>query len=402
MSTPITCAKTGEVNLRACLKQPFLDYTLFASRAPNLGGVYLTGISDAGGPTLTGYVSYIDNGTNQSLKSNTTDYDESFQGGYYTGAKFMAFTVTGLEYQVGVTPHTYADADNTSAAAMTITNVGHAGVAIPQIGGFPVGFNFKMCGPSLAGGDEMSWFEDQSTELHFLTSDGASLTRQQAFEITDETEGLNDYAGHAFSWLSDGESIWLLSTDNIAPQIFRLVRFTPTAIGDPFDYEKFTLTFDDANITTEALETGIYILATTDNTFIVEIPAYKIDGTYIFGRVKHLEVTKDGTGYTEYFVTGSEACADFCANNSIHLTKTASGAPRLYTQSYGVHGETVGTYDLTCTGNQGHVYAKKRTLGPPIITTGNLIPSGDMNAGSDVFKASGDMGPGNMLWKETK
>ncbi len=396
--TPITCTRIATVNLRACLKQAFVEDIVLPNPGPNFGAIKWNG---SGQPTH--YGSYLDADTsindpaNQSYFSSITLTDGPVGGGFYTGTKLMMPSDDGTDYFVNYVDHLISDADDLTPPALTAVNIGNGALSIAS-----VDTNYEVAGVSLEGGDQVSWFEGRTTEVHFLTATTAALTRMQAYELTGG-ETFHNTTLHATHWLSDGTDIWLLHTgNNSAPRAVRLFRFTPTAVGDPFDYEKFEITFDDADLNTAAaLSPGIAVLSTTDDTFLTIV--FDPDA---WANVRYLEITKDGTGYTEYVVTGNAAVTAFGEQHVPYLIKTAGGSPRLIGYSYDRYGigepYPTGTYDLTCLGRQGHVHAKKRTLGPPIITTGNLIPSGDMNAGSDVFKASGDMGPGNMLWKETK
>ncbi len=401
--TPVTCVKAGEVSLRACLKAPFVGNTIYPSYSPNLSAVEITGGGNVNNRELGNYASYIDNGANQCFFSNLTDPDGGLIGGYYTGSKLMARALKAGAYTIGYVSQAYADADDLTAPALTLVNVGYD-LTVPtdptELNEF---IDYEQSGPSSVGGDTFAWLEGRQTTVHILTGTTSAFTRKQAFSL-DGAEQFRDFSAVSLSWIYDGSDFWLPSQLYDTPFKLLITRFTETDVGDPYDFEKFEVTFDDAALNTAIGTYGIAVRPSTDSdTFFVQIVDYSA-----FGNVKYVEVSKDGTSYTLYTVTGNAAAEAFVNVNLYVPMRDGSGAIKLIGWGYEV-GDSydTGTYDLTCgngvgTVNQGHVHAKKRTLGPPIITTGNLIPSGDMNAGSDVFKASGDMGPGNMLWKETK
>ncbi len=399
--TPITCTKAATVNLRACLGAPFIERPVYPLTSPNYHSV----LRDIGTGAFLNYASYIDNGTDQCFFSDFTDPDDGNFGGFYTGSKFMAVTQIGTDYHVGYVSQAYSDADDTTAPALTTANIGHAVTAIGTV-------RYSPCGRSEAGGDQISWLEGQTGEVHFMTATTSGLTRQQAFEL----DAGEDYIGlllQTNGWIYDGTDFWMMaaagssgSHKQFGPFTQLVIRFKPTELGDPFDYDKFSVTFDDSTINDQFVTYQMTAAAGGGSHMAGLYAGYDYDTQTPFGRTRYFEISKDGTSYTEYVVSGNQAVIDFAFNNVPTVTKRHDGSIRLvgWAFSSGSGGLTPGTYDLTCTGttNQGHVHAKKRTLGPPIITTGNLIPSGDMNAGSDVFKASGDMSPGDMLWKETK
>lgn len=397
--TARSCAKAGEVNMRVCLKSPFAtQHVYLPQHGWNVGQVKMTGV-DPINSTLAGYINYINDGSDSSLFTDLADPDQAQWGGYYTGAKFMAVALNGGDYSVGVVAHAVTDADDTTAPSMTVTNVGDGGTAPP--GSFTSSdgpTDVHLAGPSEAGGDEISWFEGRSTTVHFLTSDGSTITRQQAFPL-DGSEQFRDFAmGRVASWIYDGSDFWHISYRRSSSPRVLLTRFKPTTVGDPYDYTKYELTFDDPDMDALVLAgIGPFFSCTTANSFFLQAA----DLTS-FGNIKWLEIAKDGTSYTEYFFTGNDVTTDFAENNVPFLARNPSGTLRLTGTAYTGDGYPVGTYDLTCGGGrkQGHVYTQIiRT--PPESGSGNLIPSGDMQAGDDVFSPSGNANDGgdHLLWR---
>ncbi len=394
--TPVTCNLAETVNLTACLKAPFVGYTVYAQKAPNLGRVEYAG-STVDAKTIEGYASYIDNGTDQSFLTDQTDPDFGAIGGFYTGTKFMTYALNAAEYSIGYVDHAYGDPDDLTGPGMTIVNVGDGGVTPPSFGVSADGpVDYELIGPSAAGGDRISWFEGRSTTMHFLTSTISTLTREQAFPL-EGGETFRDFANHAFSWIYDGSDFWLLTRKHASPFTIVLVRFVPTTVGGAYDYEKFEVTFDDTDLNTASAAYGIEIRTCTADTFIVSFLDYDV-----FGDVRFIEMSKDGTEYTLYNITGNEAAEAFATTNSLNLTKTAAGAPRLIGWSYESDVPAVGTYDMTCVAGrkQGHVSTQFIRTAPE-SGTGNLIPSGDMQGGSDVYAPSGNANDGgdHLLWR---
>lgn len=391
--TAVTCAKAGEVHLRACLKTPFItQHAYLAHDGWNVPQIKWTGANPASS-AITGYVSYLNDGTNESIKTDLVTPDQAQHGGHYTGAKLMAFALTGGNYFVGVIAHVAADADNTSAPSMTITNVGNAGTAPPAYGVQADGpIDRNNGGRAAAGGDRISWFEGRSTTMHFLTSDGTGLTRQQAFPI-DAPEVFQDFTAHnSGSWIYDSPNFWHLSCRpwNSAPRHLLLTRFVPTVVAAAYDYEKFQITFDSAALNTLMTDNGgAEIVGHTATHFFVQLVDYDS-----FGNWKYLEVSKDGTGYTEYFVTGSAAVEALVTSNAYYPQKLADGTLRLVGTAYSGDGPAIGTYDLTCTGQQGHIMAQKLRRGIVNSTeTDNAFLADD----TDTLGWSDD---DDLLWKD--
>ncbi len=389
--TPLTSNKIGEVQIRACMKPPFVDYTVFPTQyAGHLGATKYSGSA------LVGYASYLEDGADTSFIVNLSD-GNTLGRGFKAATKFMMWTAEGTDYHVYSVPHDVSDPDDLTGAALTNGNVGNDGMAIDG----STDISYLLVGRSAAGGDSISWLECRGADVYLLTSDGVTLNREQAFEL-EGAETFDDFSTRNVGWLYDGENFWYLcppSTDTgNGPPV--LVRFKPTAISDPYDYEKFEITFDDAYINSQILITSLFGISITGDTFI-----HAIADNDLFGSIMYIEVSRDGSEYTSYTITGNDAVAAFTDSSAPYLTRDSAGNPKLYGYGYGgLSDYALGTYDLTCTGatNQGHVYAKKRTLGPPIITSGYLVPSGDQQTGTSKFKLSGDMGPGFMLWKEVK
>lgn len=395
--TARTCAKTGEVNLTACLKPPFVDMPLYAERAPHFGNIQFNQFDDPLGMILDGYANWIESGSTTSYFTNLSPPGD-MAAGHYTGNKYMHYTLYNDQYRIWQVAHAYADPDDLTAPAFSHTDVGTGGETIGNI-------ERGLSGESLMAGDAISWFEQQGADIRWLSSDGSTLTREQAFPL-EGVEEFRDWMDNAFSWLTDESgNVWFLSnmSDTVgfydAPYKLRLIRFAPTAIGDPYDFEKFELTLSDSALNTRRVAHGGVTMCTTASTFIFEFP----DPGESFGQVKHLEISRDGTGYIEYSVTGDTETSDFCDEKSIHLTYKGTGARMLYTQGFG---GDVGTYDLTCDSevitptNQGHCYTRKRIRQRKPPASGFLIPSGDMNAGSDFLIPSGDQAGGKFKWTE--
>lgn len=358
--TPLTCTKSSEVNLLACLKPPFVNMPLYAERAPSLTNIQFD-IFDPDGTALAGYAHWVENGSDTSYFTNISPPGDK-QAGHWTGAKLMMYTVISDQYRIYQVAHVASDADDLTAPAFTHTDVGTAGETIGNI-------KNQLCGPSPLGGNRISWFEQQGADIRWLTSDGSTLTREQAFPL-EGVEEFRDWMDNAFSWLTDGSgNVWFLSamSDTAGfydpPYLMRLLRFKPTDIGDPYDFEKFEITLSDSALNTRRLAHGGITMATTATTFIFEFP----DPAESFGQTKILEVSRDGTSYVEYIVSGDTDTSDFCDEQGIHLTYKGTGDRMLYAQAFG--GDyAVGTYDLTCAGGtastQVHCYQRKRTRLP--------------------------------------
>ncbi len=399
--TPVTCTKAGNIGLRACLGDPFItQHAYLPQRGWNAGQVYISGVDPING-TLAGYINYINDGTDESLFTDLVDPNVAQWGGYYTGAKFMAFALNGGNYSVGVVAHAYTDPDDITAPSMTITNVGNAGTSPPgsySANDGPV--SVHQAGPSEAGGDRISWFEGRTTTMHFLTSDGTGLTREQAFPI-DGTEEFRDFSDQAATWIYDGSDFWVLSYIlSTSPGFLLLTRFKPTAVGDPYDYEKFHLTLSDS--ADQALAIGVvgsFALSVSEDHFFVEV----FDGSS-FGNVRWFKIAKNGTSYERFNITGNAAVTSFATHNVHYIVQNPDGRYRISCPAYTGDGYTVGTYDLLCSGatNQGHCYARKRTRLPRPNDHGFLIPSGDMNDGDDFLITSGDAGGGRFKWQRVQ
>lgn len=397
--TPLTCTKAGEVPMRLCLGSPFVGYVVFPVHAPNFAHIKY----NSGTGQIEQFASYIDNGT---LQSFITDEGASpIQGynfgGFYTGSKLMAHTRVGSNWYVGYINHAYADADNTSSAALTLVNLGNGGVAPIATTATDGAFPLDIWGESELGGDRISWLEGRTTEVHILTATTAALSRKQAFEIDTGSESWRIMRNNTSGMIYDGTSYWFLCRVGSSGTYFQtgpykllLVRFTPTTIGDPFDYDISEITFDDADINT-AIASVATAATVSGDTHHITIA----DSEYFAGR-RRIEIAKDGTSYTEYVLSGNATIEAMCQSNLPSIVRTAGGGTRAIGYAFESDSWAEGTYDLTCSGNkQGHIHTQ-RIRKAADNGTGNLIPSGDMDDGDDLMIPGGDMDSGsdNFIW----
>lgn len=408
--TPITCNRLGTVNVRCTLKTRLSAYVFYPRKAPNFTATRGSGE----------YTSYLDDGTDQSLLSNASDPDDVTTGPIYAATKLMTFAVSGSDYLVKYVDHAVTDPDDLSGPAMTSVNLGSAGEAIPTpaspsvYGGVAGG-----SGVSALGGDSISWMEARSTTMHLLTATTSALTREQAFPMTAATECLSSFVTRSPGVVYDGTDFWRLYVnddngslpgDDGGTGVFAiyLVRFAPTPVGEAYDYEKFQITFDDDTLNDAVLYSAMAGYCVTDDTFLIGLG----DPTFgAFGFVRYLEITKDGTGYTEYVLSGNEAARAFAEDQGLHFTKYANGCPRFVGYEYtSIMGQNYaeGTYDVTlgsdaegCSPGQScaAAYAERIERRAPLTQTitGNRITAGDMQSGTDKrVTSSGD----TRIWRD--
>lgn len=401
--TPITCVKADEIAVPLRLTTPFVDWTIYPITSPNFA--FITRNNDL---TFNTYGSYIDNGTDQNFITNEPVRDEGNFGGFFTGSKFMAFTRIGTDWHIGYTSQAYTDPDNTSAPPLTSVNLGNAGMAPLAVTVTEPDWREVPLGPSVLGGDRLCWLESRGTSFHLLTATTAALSRQQAFPVeAGETSRklVQSITGMVFE---DGD-YWLLtdlgsSGSYYQDPPFSLIgtRFTPTTVGDPFDYEKFQITFDDEALNTNLAESGIGGVTCAGSNFDIII-----DDVTAFLEKRRIRVSKDFTSYTEYVFSGNQAVQDMILSNFPDIVQGANG--EFCVIGYGYDGDDwpIGTYHLggSCQPagpTQGHVYSRKRTRVSRPNDHGFLIPSGDMDDGGDFLITSGDAGGGRFKWQRAQ
>lgn len=397
--TPITCELTETIQFQACLTSAFVDYTVYPLTSPNYHRV----LRDNGTGAFLGYASYIDNGTDQSFFTDQADRDLGNFGGFYTGSKFMAVTKIGTDYHVGYVSQAYTDPDDLTAPALTTANIGNAGTT-------PGNVNYNLCGRSEAGGDRISWLEDQTTSVHFLTATTSGLTRQQAFPI-GAGESYSILTAYSNGWVYDGTDYWYVTRLGSggsyisAPFKCLLIRFKPTTVGDPYDYEKFEITFSDDTVMDIFDDYGVNSKVAGTEHMVSVYGGYNYATQRPIGRTRYFTLSKDCTSYTEYVIEGDQAVADFAFNNVPGFTHNASGDVRLIGWAFDTAsgGYPTGTYDLTCTGGSGHqqaaAYAETIQRKAPLTQTitGNRITAGDMQSGSDKrVTSTGD----TRIWRD--
>lgn len=395
--TPVICEKAETVTIQACLRAPFVGYTVFATSGTNFNRV----LRDNATGAFLGYGSYIDNGTDQSFFTDQSDHDAGSASGYYTGSKFMTATKSGTDFLVGYVDQAYTDPDDTTAPSLTSVNIGNGGSAAGSV-------QWGHLGPSEAGGDRVSWLEGRTGTVHHLTATTSALTRQQAFPL-DAGEAYTIMLAYTYGWRFDGTNFWMLSrlgsgspNYSSAPFKLLLIRWKPTTVGDPYDYEKFEIAFDDDDLNDLVTAYGTSQIVAGD-THMLSVYVGPSDHSTI-GRQRYLVISKDGTSYTEYVIRGDPTIDDFAFTSVPSFTRHADGSIRLIGWAFDGSDYATGTYDLICSGEtqQAAAYAETIQRKAPLTQTitGNLIPSGDMNSGSDRLLLSGDAGPGALLWQD--
>lgn len=366
---------------------------------------------DYGNPSydVIGYGSYLNDGTNESYWADGTfDGGVSDDGGVAgiklaNGMNFFNVIVASDEIQVALIAQDYDDPDDLTAPAASFTTLATPATTPDNLSYYaPASVATKFSTMNFGDGSALV-SRALIYEMNVSTVDGPF----QAYEYeTGETGASNRY--HLSHLFVDG-SYWMLAHVNYgAAEHYQLIRFTKTDIGQPYDYDKWDLTFADAALNTVLAAGDAAIVGFTADSFVIGFT----HASFPLG-VKVVEMYYDGSTYREWEFTGEAFVEGFMDLNGISAAKAnyaSLNAPRIYGFAYegdyvSGPGSTPGTYLLEATPGttatpQAAAYTETIQRRAPLtqIVTGTRIPAGDMDSGSDRrITSTGDV----RIWQDT-